>query len=134
MLAKRARPLAAAPAERVLGRERVQRRREIAQRKRAKARLAAQASAERQRARDAVATEEAAARAKVRDAAKQARHDDVHAAPRGLGSGAAEARRGAEVADAMPDDASRKACLRAALAELTRPLIQRGARMARCTA
>ena len=120
-------------AERVLGKEHVQRRREIAQRERAKAKLAAQASAERQRARDAVATEETAARAKVRDAAKQARHDDVHAALRGLGSGAAEARRGAEVADAMPDDASLVACLKAALTELARPLIQRGERMARCT-
>ena len=121
-------------AERVLGREHVQRRRELAQRERAKAELAAQASRERQRARDAVATEEAAARAKVRDAAKQARHDDVHAALRGLGSGAAEARRGAEVADAMPDDASLEACLKAALTELTRPLLMRGERMARCTA
>jgi 5-methylcytosine-specific restriction endonuclease McrA len=106
-------------AERVLGREHVRRRREIAHRERARAKVAAQASRE---------------RAKARDAARQARHDDVHAALRGLGSSVAEARRGAEVADAMPDDASLESCLRAALTELTRPLVMRSERMARNTA
>ena len=93
-------------AERLLGKERVQRRREIGEREGARARLAAQASRERQEARDKVATEEAMAPETARDAAKQRRHDDVHAALRGLGFGPAEVRRGAEVADAMPDDAS----------------------------
>jgi hypothetical protein len=106
-------------AERVLGRERVQRQREIAQRERARARLAAQEALERQ---------------KTRNAVKQARHDDVYAALRSLEFGAADARRGAQLADAMPDDASLEACVRAALVELARPLILRGERMARSTA
>ena len=103
----------------MLGRERVQRRREIAERERARAKVAAQASRERQEA---------------RGAAKQARYDDVYAALRGLGFGAAEVRRGAEVADAMSDDASLEDRLRAALTEVTRPLAQRGERLARSTA
>jgi hypothetical protein len=65
---------------------------------------------------------------------KQARHDDVYAALRSLEFGAADARRGAQLADAMPDDATLEACVRAALAELTRPLALRGERVARCTA
>jgi 5-methylcytosine-specific restriction endonuclease McrA len=120
-------------ARRVLGSERVGRRREIAQRERAKSKLAAQASRERQQARDRAAAEEASAQAKARDAAKQARHDDVYAALRGLRSSAAEACRGAGIADAMPDDASTEACLRVALADLARPLLMRGERMVRCT-
>jgi hypothetical protein len=106
-------------AERVLGRERVQSRREIAHRERARAKEAAKAALQRQ---------------KARDAARKARHDDVHAALRGLGSSVAEARRGAEVADAMPDDASLESCLRVALTELVRPLVMRSERMARNTA
>jgi hypothetical protein len=117
----------------MLGREHVLHRREIAQRERAQAKAAVQASRERQRARDTAATGKAVAQAKARDAAKQARHDDVYAALRGLRSNAAEARRGAEIADAMPDDATPEACLKAALTELARPLILRGERMARCT-
>jgi hypothetical protein len=120
-------------AERVLDKEHVHRRREIARRERARDRAAAQASAERQRARDAVSAEGAAARAKAREAAKQARHDDVYAALRGLGSCAADARRGAEIADAMPDDATTVECLKAALTELARPLLKRCERLARCT-
>jgi hypothetical protein len=135
-------------ARRVLGSERVQRRREIAQRERARAKVAAQATQERQRARDAAATEaaaaqaaardtaaaeEAAAQAKARAEARQERHDDVYAALRGLRSSVADARRGAEVADAMPDDATTAECLKAALTVLARPLLKRCERMARCT-
>jgi hypothetical protein len=120
-------------AERVLDKEHVHRRREIARRERARDRAAAYASAERQRARDTAAAEEASAQAKARDAAREARHDDVYAALRGLRSSAVDARRGAEIADAMPDDATTAECLKAALAVLARPLLMRCERMARCT-
>ena len=40
--------------------------------------------------------------------------------------------RGAEMADTLPD-ASLEACLRRALAELTRPVVRRGERAARST-
>ena len=106
-------------AERVLGKERVLQRREIAQRERAKAKVAAQASRERQQA---------------RDAARKERRDIVYAALRSLGSSAADARRGGDIADAMPDDATPQECLKEALRVLARPLIERGERMARCTA
>ena len=105
-------------AERVLGKEHVECRRELAQRERARARVAAEASV---------------ARAKARDAAKQARYDDLHAALRGLGFRDAEARRGAGMAEAMPD-ASLEDCLKRALTELSRPIALRGERMARSTA
>ena len=123
-------------------------RRSPARRERARARVAAQAGEERQRARDAaaieaataqanardaVATEAAAAQAKARAKVRQARHDDVYAALRGLQASVAEARRGAEVADAMPDDATTAECAKAALAELARPLLKRCERMARCS-
>jgi hypothetical protein len=75
-------------AERVLGKEHVQRRRDLARRERA--------------------------RAKARDAVRQARHHDLHAALRGLGFSGAEARRGVGMADAMPE-ASLEACLRRGL-------------------
>ena len=121
-------------AERVFGREHVQHRREIAHRERAKARVAAQASLERQRARNGVATDEAMAREGARNAAKQTRHDDVYAALRALDFGVADARWGAEVTDAMPENATLEECVKAALKELARPLILRGERLARCTA
>jgi len=124
-------------AERVLGREHVQHRREVAQRERARAKVAAKASAARQQAAARVAADASEVRGKAgadsRSAAQQARHDDIHGALRGLGFNAAEARRGAALADTMPD-ASLEACLRLALAELTRPLALRGERLARCTA
>lgn len=60
-------------------------------------------------------------------------HDDLHAALRGLGFNQAEARRGAQLADSMPD-ATLEECLRLALTELTRPIAMRGERRARCTA
>jgi hypothetical protein len=63
----------------------------------------------------------------------QARHDDLHAALRGLGFREAEAKRGAGMADAMPE-ASLEACLRRVLPALTRPAAMRGERMAASTA
>ena len=118
-------------AERVLGKEHVQRRREIARRERAKAKVAAEASVERAKAR--VAAEASVERQKARDAVQQARYDDVYSALRGLGCSAVDARRGAEMADAMPD-ASLEACLRLALTVLARPVAMRGERRARSTA
>ena len=119
-------------AERVLGREHVQHRREIARRERARDKVAAQADRERQQARNNAAAAQAGAR--TRDAAKQDRHDDVYAALRSLGFGTADSRRGAEFTDAIPDDATLEDCVKAALTELTRPLALRGERLARCTA
>ena len=105
-------------AERVLGREHVQRKRELARR---------------ERARDKAAASAGVARAQARDSAKQARYDDIRAALRGLGFRDDEARRGAGLADAMPD-ASLEACLRLALTELTRAVAMRGERRARSSA
>jgi hypothetical protein len=99
----------------------------------ARAAAATEPAAAQANARDAVSTEEAAAQAKARAEAKQARHDDVYAALRGLQSSVANARRGAEIADAMPDDATTVECLKAALTELARPLLKRCERLARCS-
>jgi hypothetical protein len=107
-------------AERMLGRERVQERRELARRVRARDKAAAKATVAR-------------AETRARDAARQSRHDDLLAALRNLGFSAAEARQGAAIAETMPD-APIETRLRAALAELTRPLVLRGERMARNTA
>jgi len=106
----------------VLGREHVQRKRELAKRERARDRAATTASAVR-----------AKTRTKPRDAAHQARYNDIYAALRGLGSTDAEARRGAGMAEAMPG-ASLEECVRAALIELAHPVAMRGERRARCTA
>jgi hypothetical protein len=105
-------------AEREFGREHVQRRRELARRERARARVAAQASV---------------ARAQARLAPTTARDNDLRAALRGLGFTEREARRGVELAAAVPE-ASLETCLRRALAELTRPVVERGERRARSTA
>ena len=105
-------------AGRLLGKDHVQRKRDLARFERAKAQAAARGSA---------------ARAKVRDETRQARHDDLEAALLGLGFKQADALRGAALADAMPD-ASLEACLKQALIMLTRPMAARGERMARCTA
>ena len=128
----------------MLGKEHVQGRREIAHRERAKAKAAAKASREREKAR--LAAEASAERerakaeadasreqAKARESEKQARYDDVYSALRGLGFGATEARRGAEMAAAMPDTPL-EACLKLVLTALARPTALRGERMARCTA
>ena len=111
-------------AERVLGREHVLARRELAERARAHAKVAAKTDAARQSKH---------ARAPMRDPAAQARYDDLHVALRGLGFHGAEASRGAALADDMPD-ASLEDRLRRALAELTRPVALRGERRARSTA
>ena len=63
----------------------------------------------------------------------QARYDDVYSALRGLGSTVAKARRGAEMAAAMPG-VPLEACLKLVLSALARPIALRGERMARCTA
>jgi len=105
-------------AERVLGKDHVAKRRELAQRERARAKAATQASK---------------ARAKARDAATQERKEDIHAALRGLGFTDVEARRGAKVANRMPE-ASLEVCIRQALTELTRAVASRGERRARCSA
>jgi 5-methylcytosine-specific restriction endonuclease McrA len=135
-------------AERVFGKEHVQRQRELAQRVRARDKVAAEVEAERAEARKGLAAEAGAAsehapdglapeagiqRAAGRSPAQQSRHDDIHSALRGLGFSAAEARRGAELADTMPD-ASLEACVKAALTALTRQVALRGERRARCTA
>ena len=105
-------------AERVLGKDHVQAKRALAQRERARARAEKAASA---------------TRAKARKAPQHPHHDDILAALRGLGFNPAEARRGAELAGAMPE-ASLEACVRRALSELTRAVVVRGERRARCTA
>jgi 5-methylcytosine-specific restriction endonuclease McrA len=105
-------------AERLLGKDHVQRKRDMARFERAKAKAPARAST---------------ARAKVRDEALQARHDDLEAALLGLGFKKADALRGAALADAMPESPL-DACLRHALTVLTRPVAARGERRARCTA
>jgi len=105
-------------AERLLGKERVQSQRELAQRERARAKAAARASK---------------ARKHLRDEALQARHDDLFEALRGLGYEAARARRGAALVDTMPE-ASLETCLRAALTQLARPLLLRSERLAKCSA
>ncbi len=105
-------------AERLLGKERVARARELAQRERARTRTAAKASK---------------ARAEARDPVRQKRYDDVYAGMRGLGFTVAEARKGAAMVDTMPD-ASDEAVFKSALIELTRAVAQRGERAARCSA
>jgi len=105
-------------AERVLGKEHVQRKRDTARSERAKTKAAAKASK---------------ARKRVRDEALRARHDDLFEALRGLGYEAARARRGAAVVDTMPE-ASLETCMRAALTQLARPLLLRSERLARCSA
>jgi 5-methylcytosine-specific restriction endonuclease McrA len=105
-------------AERVLGKEQVQRAKELAQRARARAKAAKNA---------------AAAKTRAREAAKHRHHDDILAALGGLGFHKAEAVWGAELAATMPH-ASLEVCVRHALTSLTRAVAMRGERRARCTA
>jgi 5-methylcytosine-specific restriction endonuclease McrA len=112
-------------AERVLGRERMEHRREVARRERARDKVAAAADVERAKAREAAM--------EARRTALQARRDDLHGALRGLGFRDCEAKRGVALADATPE-ASLEACLRRVLPELARPVALRGERMARSTA
>ena len=105
-------------AERLLGKDHVQRKRDMARFEREKAKAAAKAGT---------------ARKQARDEAMQARHDDLHAALRGLGFRQADTQRGAALADAMPQ-ASLETCLRHALTVLTRATASHGERLARCSA
>ena len=144
-------------AERVFGKERVHARRELASRERARAKAAAEASAARAKAR--IAVREGAAPALEREQAdanavtsnpretatampseleahaspRHPDHDDLVTALLGLGFKQAEARRGAKLAESMPN-ATLEACLKLALTELTRPVAIRGERRAKCTA
>ncbi len=123
-------------AERVLGKDHIQTKRELAQRERARAKVAAKADAARAKVKgavEAIVVRASAARPKARDAARQVRYNDIHGALVGLGFKVAQAKFGAELADEMPD-ASLEACVRHALTVLTRPLAMRGERMARSTA
>ena len=113
-------------AERVLGADHVRTQRELAQRDRAQAKVAAEAKAARTEAREDEHVKE-------QDDATQARNDDLNAALRGLGFTATQARRGVEVADTMPE-ATLETCLRHALKVLTRATVMRGEWRARCTA
>lgn len=115
-------------AERVFGKEHVQHRREVAKRERARTRAAARADAARSQARVG-----AEAQAPEQDAAQQARHKDIVGALRNLGYAEKEVRRGAALADAVPD-ASLEACVKLALADFARPLLLRSERLARNTA
>ena len=118
-------------AERVLGKEFVQRRRELAERERARGRVASATDEARARAR--AKSVESAAREQEPGTPRHPQHDDILAALRGLGFDKAEARRGAELADAKPE-ASLEVCLRLALTELTRQVVIRGERRAKCSA
>ena len=118
-------------AERVLGKEHVQQKRELAQRERAKDKAAEARGKTRARARAGSGTN--AAPAKAPRVAKHAHHDDIITALRGLGFRPMEARRGAALAAAQPE-ASLEACVRLALTELTRAVAVRGERRARCSA
>ena len=127
-------------AERILGKEHVQQRRELAQRERARAKAAATTSAARAISRAEAGSAPAGAIAKARaeqpaapETPRHAHHDDILAALRGLGFTQAEARRGVDLANSMPD-ATLEACVRLALTELTRAVAVRGERRARCTA
>ena len=102
-----------------------------ASRERAKAKAEAEARAEHAKAKaEADASRE---RAKAQAAEMQVRYDDVYSGLRGLGSTVAEARRGAEMAAAMPGE-TLQACFKRVLTELARPVALRGERRARCTA
>jgi hypothetical protein len=141
-------------AKRLLGEDRVAQARELAQRTRARDRAAAAAGAARVRAseRQRAARTEALQRSNTAsmgsqraqpspadagevsgEAARQARWDDIHAGLRGLGFTVDEARRGAAWVDTKPE-ASLEQCMAAALKDLTRGIVQRGERLARCTA
>ena len=113
-------------AERLFGKDHMKTKRELAQRARAREKAAAKADAERTKAK-------AREQAKALDAAAEERRETIHAALRGLRYTDAEARYGAALAEGMPD-ASLEDCVRKALAELSRPVLQRGERMARSTA
>jgi hypothetical protein len=118
-------------AERVLGKEAVQRRRELAQRERARDKAAAKSSAARAHGRGGAPVRKSTAES-LRPP-KHPHHDDILTALSSLGFNKAEANRGATLADLNPH-ASLEACVRLALTKLTRPVVARGERLARCLA
>ena len=112
-------------AERLFGKDHMKTKRELAQRARAREKAAARADAERTKAK-------AEEQTKALDAAVEERRETVHTALRALRYTDAEARHGAALAKDMPG-ASLEECVRKALAELSRPVLLRGERMARST-
>jgi len=79
------------------------------------------------------ATRTAEPRADVAPDESRVLREDLRTALRGLGFSVAECLSGAAVADSMPG-ASLESCLRVALRELTRAVVMRGERAARCSA
>jgi hypothetical protein len=118
------------------GADHVNAKREQAKLDRARAKAAKQAetarAARRAQSQDRSA-KDAEARSFSRTPERQARHDDVRGALRGLGFREDEAKYGAALADDMPE-ATLEACLRVALRELTQSVRMRGERLARCSA
>jgi hypothetical protein len=116
-------------AERVLGKDHVAKKREFAQRERARNNVAARSSAARAQARGAASKRAT----KPTGPPPHPHHDDILAALSGLGFDKAEAGRGADLAKERPE-ASLEACVRLALTTLTRSVVARGARLARSSA
>jgi len=116
-------------AERVLGKDHVAKKREFALRERARDKAAAKASVARAQARGAAPK----STTKPTGPPPHPQHDDILAALNGLGFKKAEASRGADLAKAQPE-ASLEACVRLALTVLTRAVVVRGERRARCSA
>jgi hypothetical protein len=116
-------------AERVLGKDHVAKKRELAQRERARDKAAAKSSGARGQARKA-ASENATKR---ESPPPHPHHDDILAALSGLGFHKAEASRGADLARSQPE-ASLEACVRLALTVLTRAVAVRGERRAKSSA
>jgi hypothetical protein len=116
-------------AERVLGKDHVAKKREFAQRERARNKAAAKSSAARAQARGAASK----STTKPTGPLPHPEHDDILAALSSLGFNKAEAGRGADLAKTQPE-ASLEACVRSALTLLTRSVAIRGERRARCSA
>jgi hypothetical protein len=116
-------------AERVLGKDHVARKREFAQRERARDKAAAKSSDARAQARGAASK----STTKPAGPPPHPQHDDILAALSGLGFNKAEAGRGADLAKEQPE-ALLETCVRQALSVLTRSVVIRGERRARCSA
>jgi hypothetical protein len=116
-------------AERVLGKDHVAKKREFAKRERARDKAAAKSSVARAGARAAAPKRTT----KPTGPPPHPHHDDILAALSSLGFNKAEAGRGADLARAHPE-ASLETCVRQALTVLTRAVVVRGARLARCSA
>jgi hypothetical protein len=118
-------------AERVLGKDHVAKKREFAQRESAREKAAAKSSAARAQARGAAP--DSTRTTKPTGPPPHPQHDDIIAALSSLGFNKAEAGRGADLAKAQPE-VSLETCVRAALTVLTRAVVVRGERRARCSA